>query len=204
MKHLILSVLAVLTLMGSASALSPGPEDRKAMCQRNPEKYVWVEKDQFCVPKNPCESVNWSVKDAYCVTKFTGIQTRDDSMVNDIITRYLEKVRQIKAESIVFLGDESGDPYKDFAVKTSDDSYLVFRFYGQHDHDFTTDMEKAACWAYGGEHSRTITDGHYECANISSKELCEDIGDFASLLYGNNISAHWDSYNNTCDLSDGF
>ena len=55
MKKTLLSVLAGLTVVGSAIA-APTPEDRKALCQLLMEKgtHVWVDKSQACIPRNPC------------------------------------------------------------------------------------------------------------------------------------------------------
>ena len=51
MKKTLLSVMAGLTVVGSASA-APTPEERKELCQLLIDKgtHVWVEKTQACIP----------------------------------------------------------------------------------------------------------------------------------------------------------
>lgn len=66
MKKTLLSILTGLMVIGLAVA-APTPDDRRALCEKHPEKYVWVEKDQFCAPINPCESDNAEIKEAYCL-----------------------------------------------------------------------------------------------------------------------------------------
>ena len=68
MKKTLLSVLAGLTVIGSASAV-PTPEDRKALCQLLIDKgtHVWVEKTSACIPVNPCKSDDEQIKEAYCI-----------------------------------------------------------------------------------------------------------------------------------------
>ena len=64
MKKIIFGILAGIVIIGSASAV-PSPADRKRLCEQQPDKFVWVEKNQACVPINPCLSDNREVKLAY-------------------------------------------------------------------------------------------------------------------------------------------
>ncbi len=69
MKKTLLSVLAGLTVMGSAFADGPSVEDRKKLCQLLIKKgtHVWVEKTEACIPVNPCHSDDSKIKEAYCI-----------------------------------------------------------------------------------------------------------------------------------------
>ena len=65
MKKTLLSVLAGITVIGSAAAL-PSVEERKTLCDKYPDKYVWVEKTEACVPINPCKSEHREIRKGYC------------------------------------------------------------------------------------------------------------------------------------------
>ena len=65
MKNVLLSALAGLAVINAASA-APSVEQRKEMCEKHPDKYVWVEKNSACIPINPCASTNESIKSSYC------------------------------------------------------------------------------------------------------------------------------------------
>ncbi len=58
-KKTLLSILAGLAVIGSASA-DVTVDQRKELCAKHPEKYVWVEKDQFCAPINTCRNADGS------------------------------------------------------------------------------------------------------------------------------------------------
>ena len=66
MKKILLSSIAGLAVIGSACAAGPDT------C--NPDKYVWVEKDELCIPKNPCKSKSDVIRNAYCSTVFKDVQ----------------------------------------------------------------------------------------------------------------------------------
>ena len=57
MKKTLLSVLAGVAVITSASA------GIKETCLQNPDKLVWLEKDNTCIPVHPCENEKYS---AYC------------------------------------------------------------------------------------------------------------------------------------------
>ena len=65
MKKSLLFGLGGFMIVSSVFAL-PAPEDRKALCEKYPDKYVWVEKTEACVPVNPCLSDNAKIKQSYC------------------------------------------------------------------------------------------------------------------------------------------
>ena len=74
-KNLICYTLLGLTICGSAFAASV--EDRKAFCDKYPDKYVWVRKTEECIPINPCLSSNESIKNLYCNIVFQNVYPSD-------------------------------------------------------------------------------------------------------------------------------
>ena len=61
MNKILLSAVAGLAVINAANA------GIKETCLQHPDKLVWVEKTERCVPINPCESDDIDIHDAYCV-----------------------------------------------------------------------------------------------------------------------------------------
>ena len=116
MKKTLLSMTAALAVIGAANA------GIKETCLEHPDKLVWVEKTQRCVPINPCLSDDISIKDSYCNTIFDGNDLRED-LVEMVLDRYLSKVMLTKGKEYNINTDSNF-----VAVKTADDSYVVFDF----------------------------------------------------------------------------
>lgn len=83
MKKTLLSVIAGLAVIGSANA------GIKETCLEHPDKLVWVEKTQRCIPINPCKSDDEKIKAMYCVRRFRDVQTRGD-LYKGLIELYAE------------------------------------------------------------------------------------------------------------------
>ena len=178
MKKTLLSVLAVVSVMGAASAV-PSAADRKAMCESKPDKYVWVEKNQACVPVNPCTSSNDDMKAAYCDRTFKDIQMWDGART--IATVYLSRVRKVRGD-FDYEHSTTGVKYygQDYlAYKTSDGGYIVLEFDDTSDFvDSSEDYIKAACLAYGQTPTK---DG---CVlETADRVLCSSIAELASRVY---------------------
>jgi len=222
MKKMTLSILAGLMIIGSAFAV-PGPEDRKALCDKHPDKYVWVEKTKACIPINPCDptkSSNWfsGVRDAYCLDALTYSPLylpKDDDTARDlIINRFISNYPVLgKNPSIKFLDDHTNGYYY-VAFFTEDKNYLVAEIY---DIDFSVqdlyETVNAAASAYGvgimhyknysnyGADSdlprgMAVEDFAYVDGKYTVKK-CEDIADFASLLYGKPL-IHYSGKDGVC------
>ena len=100
MKKTLLSVLVGLVVIGSASAV-PSPEDRKALCEKQSDKFVWVEKTQACIPINPCLSSVSAIEEAYCIQLDGAAYLPNDQIKrNLIIERYVEKKLQTSVVKI--------------------------------------------------------------------------------------------------------
>ncbi len=181
MKKTLLSVTAALAVIGSACAV-PSVEDRKALCEKHPEKYVWVAKDEMCVPINPCLSANQEMQLAYCKSK---IFPFDISKRDIVVKRLAEKWWQTSIRSIKELPDLW------FAVFTTDGDYFVG---GRADAEQMTkdDAVDMAFYAYGyNARLDEGENGNYRIGyGVGSLEECDDIKDFASLLFENLIEGH--------------
>ena len=154
MKKTLLSVLAGVSVIGAASAV-PSVADRKAMCDKNPDKYVWVEKNQACVPVNPCESSNESIKNTYC----------DDTTFANITNLNLMAAAQaVEIREAALLGDtDTSDHIRYDYLKSSPryfllhnhvrGTYMVYKFgsdFSTIDRPSAMETLKARCQALNG------------------------------------------------------
>lgn len=188
MKKTLLSVIAGLAVINAASAV-PSPADRKALCEKHPEKYVWVEKTQACVPIDPCNSDNVTIKETYC------IETKDiyfpENQLDLVLSRYAEKVLKTTLLGKQILKDGK------VAMVTSDGGYAVVDIEDYTDYSDVTRKYRStladivAAWAYGYILDLSVNIDEIEddvfvhtdriIGNISKTE-CDDIRDFASLI----------------------
>ena len=204
MKKTLLSMAAALAVIGSAYA-APSVEDRKAFCDEHPDKYVWVAKDEFCSPINPCESNNETIKKAYC----SSFELYNFGKKRDlVIDRYVEKVLNTKVSDIKEVSDCN------FGVKTSDGGYLLIkcRYNFKNEGYFSSVFDTAIASEVPDEFAVTfsIADAMqiYDFMNgdtgfdVFSRRIreehsylswlnpvkCKNIADFASLLSGTLIT----------------
>ena len=94
MKKTLLSITAALAVIGSANA------GLKETCLEHPDKLVWVEKTQRCIPINPCESDDAEIKRVYC----------DDITFADTSLSYGSAIQVLEIPSLyeMCLGSYSG------------------------------------------------------------------------------------------------
>ena len=192
MKKTLLSMTAVLAMVGSACAV-PTVEDRKALCEKHPEKYVWVEKTQACVPINPCVDAVGSVKNSYCLYAQPTLPARSD-LFDQIMNRYLEKNLNTNLQSTSILDSSH------IGIRTTDGGYYAIRVSAIDDKDEKW-CDYAIEYAMFAYHKYPWTDYEknydrdpriivakefsYEDVYIQGDSVeCEDIKDFASLLAG--------------------
>lgn len=64
MKKTLLSLIAGLAVINAANA------GIKETCLEHPDKLVWVEKTQRCIPINPCTSDDEDIRKAYCIDDY--------------------------------------------------------------------------------------------------------------------------------------
>ncbi len=181
MKKTLLSVLAGLTVMGSAIAV-PDPGDREELCKLLIEKgtHVWVEKTEACIPVNPCLSDEENIRNAYCISipgmEQNGIALEDERQVKTFLDRFAEKVLKTDVLDDIKYLDNGG-----VAVKTDDDGYYAFQ---QVKASTCETQARTAALAYGREMTEVKKDSGftYVITKISEQD-CTDIKDFENLLY---------------------
>ena len=179
MKKTLLSVLAGLTVMGSAFA-APTPEDRKALCDLLIEKgtHVWVKKTQACIPINPCKSEDPDIVLGYCIS-VTPMLIEDERQAKLFLERYAQNVLKAQITGI--------DHKPDFTIATTSDG----GYYAVETIADPTCIKQAdtASRAYGkylkiiqDDHGGPISDKVLQIPGID-QQTCEDIKDFHNLLY---------------------
>ena len=190
MKKTLLSVLAGLTVIGSASA-APTPEDRKALCQLLIDKgtHVWVEKTKACIPVNPCLSDDEQIKKAYCFEKtLLGISLDDDKKVDLWLNKFAEQcIKSKMVEKICLLGSEyewTKMPDNYISIKTADGGYYTLHmtyFYNENGKQSADSVVTTAAEAYcaNPEHSLNMRD---ILIDKKYEGICKDVMDFAKKL----------------------
>lgn len=202
MKKTLLSVFAGMIVIGSAFA-APTPEDRKKLCEKHPDKYVWVEKDQFCAPRYPCASENTDIRNAYCIDIFDSTQK---SVMQNVIVRDKLLKRALGAHNIVKVEHGFDDCvlreswqlggfycHSHPVLLVSYDGKYVEIPYGNPEN---LTASGAACIIYGGEFMR----GNYEdyenhrmpCTYVASSDICRELASFVSDLDGKIMKYTWE------------
>ena len=126
MKKTLLAILAAVSVMGAASAV-PSVADRKAMCERNPDRYVWVEKNQACVIRKACDENKFN---AYCNRLFANTQTTTKEEAYELVNLYLKRKNNgNRCQTIKLRDGESNNVGQDYVqCITSDGYYYEFEF----------------------------------------------------------------------------
>ncbi len=203
MKKTLLSIIAGLMVAGTAFAV-PDVGDRKALCEKYPDRYVWVEATEACIPLNPCESNDESIRNSYC-SKFKLYNFGSNRDL--VIGRYAEKVLGTKVSDIKEVSDCN------FGVKTSDGGYLLIQcwrnfrnegYFNANDYSYTpvaSEVPDKYTVAFALADASQIYDRYYMGLGLNVFDdrmieeqrylnrdvdlgTCEDIADFASLLSG--------------------
>jgi len=197
MKRTLVSIIAGLTVVGSAVAV-PTPEDRKALCLKHPDKYVWAEKTSTCIPINPCESADLKIKDAYCVSINTDTLPQDREMRDMIINRYVENMMNTKVSEIKYF--TQNDKYIS-AFKTTDGGYYAIQSERYIDADTKRpcaidtyskwagaaygNIPKSSLWAASWDDEIANGSGTFiYYKGVKDAQTCKNIADFASLISG--------------------
>ncbi len=187
MKKTLLSIIAGLAVVNAASAV-PSAADRRSLCEKYPDKYVWVEKTLACVPINPCESNDDTIRDAYCFNEI--ILPSDTEKRNMIIDMYLNKVRKTAISEVIEVSSNV------VGIKTNDGGYIAFL---QDSTDSQSDCLmnlRYSVTAYGynpqdlqyHHGSRSASLLYVSVDDASFDEKMNDIADFASVLQGDFIT----------------
>lgn len=182
-------------IVGTAFGV-PTPEDRKRLCEQNPNEFVWVEKGEgVCIPINPCESHIKEIRNSYCIfTKWYG---------EDIVyRRYVQNVLHTDVVEEKNIPDED-DIYT--AYKLQDGGYIVFESmlpFEKDNSNFSLDWSiYGGCWAYGKDYFKpsTFSDNAGACEDVVSNIQCDDIADFVSTVV-NNLCVGSFKENNECHI----
>ena len=141
-------------------------DGNRAICEKYPEKYVWVEPTATCVPRNTCKSENLDIQYEYCA----GGCFSDDK-------RAFEKKMQLKGKEVLKF-----EPIEEnyTAVYTTDGYYFVFERIT--DCNFNSELEQHiydACAAYG---YATAGEACFKNSEFEPEE-CTKIADFVSDLH---------------------
>lgn len=182
-KNLICNALFLMTVCSSAFAVSA--DDRQTFCESHPDKYVWVEGTEACVPINPCLSDNEAIRKRYCVRLFAIGKLSDDKM-NLVFDRYSKEALEGTHIDVKKLDEYEGGVY--YSIKSSTGAYLVTE--ASKGADLNWSIANNAFFAYGtsgtwdpyGEEKYGIDKPVFYSFESLDEEKCRDIADFASLL----------------------
>ena len=194
MKKTLLSVVAGLAVVSAANA------GIKETCLEHPDKLVWVEKNQRCIPINPCVSDDIEIRDTYCDIDFNTIE---DNLVQ-IVKLYARNVLGTEVSSTTHLS--SNDGYWYLAVKTMDGGYFVAA--GAGFVEYTKDHLVAnvifdARKALGVNGPCVGAEGKFECytridGHVLVEQDCNEIAQLASSLSGVSINSSYKADEKTC------
>ena len=67
----------------------PSLGDRRVLCEKYSDKYVWVEKAEACVPLNPCLSDAPSIRNAYCDGRFSDVSVKNYGAAEQLVQQYV-------------------------------------------------------------------------------------------------------------------
>ena len=207
MKKTLLSMLAGIAVVGSAFAV-PSPDDRRALCEQHPDKYVWVEKTQACIPVLPCLSDNISIVNAYCANVGSFV---DEGVMRAVHNKYIEQILHTHALSSSY-HDNGGDRGGYYSYKLADGGYIsIYVLTGDNPFDDENNPDKnlvlAVCGAYNPSEVFDAGSGvllrdsvevnerynGFACPGIKSAELCDDMTQFISSLGSGEFEGKWDS-----------
>lgn len=189
MKKTLLSVIAGLAVINAASAV-PSPADRKALCEKHPDKYVWVEKTEACVPINPCKSDSSTIQEAYCNRVFKDVQLGNWRKGATVVEEYARNNLGVGAVLIL----ENSFFGQDYVRAVLDDGgYMVFEFDDLSDlggADVREGAGRAACAVYGGAWSSF--DGNQRSASCSgvSEAGCAKVAELMTELRDGTLASH--------------
>lgn len=188
MKKTLLSVIAGLAVIGSATAV-PSMDVQQKNCEDG--QHVWVEKTKTCVPINPCLSNDENIKKAYCLAEDMADLPHDKGKRDLMINTYIGNVSNTGVSAITEIDSEY------VGVKTQDGNYLVFKLskYAD-DHCLSQMIRGFHVYGYGWdklefEDRADINIGY--SANVNSETECNNIINFASAMAGKDFNGKYES-----------
>lgn len=193
MKKTLLSVVAGLAVVSAANA------GIKETCLEHPDKLVWVEKTQRCIPINPCKSDDATIQDAYCNTTFARVQLGSIAQGQKLVEAYLANNMNVSG---TYVGNRHRDTSllgQDFIpYELNDGGYVVFEFDDLSDitkSQIADGAMKGACYVFGGSYW-----GNGSCHLVDSDAICEDVAELATSV--SDQVMHWSFDEKELTLSD--
>ena len=172
----LLSVLAGVMVVGSASAL-PSLEQRQALCEKHPDKYVWVSKNNACIPINPCEANDKTIGEAYCIVGASALPANIEK-AKLLVEKYTQNVMGTTMSDLNVLDNRY------YSLETSDGGYYVLHK-GASDEEINVYLAAQwSAWAHGYDWSGLKN----TTFQVSDEKTCNDIIDFASVFSGDTLS----------------
>lgn len=173
MKKLMIGIAGIMAMVASVNAADT--EKIKAACQSS-DKTVWVEKTQACVPVNPCESGNETIRSLYCQNHadvFYYAVPKGNITTIDVINIYAKYYKdlycQVSEQNIV---EKDGYVF----VPCSGKDYVVFKFSAS-ETDSLGVVTDLLCPE--GSIKTTNYDGRTYCKNVSHKD-CDTVKDIVN------------------------
>ena len=204
MNKILLSGLAGLAVINAANA------GIRETCLQNPDKLVWVEKTERCVPINTCKASDQTIVDSYCNRDFADVQVENYDQADKLAHKYIE-VRMGKSVTSggVIETTYMGNDY--YGYKLSDGGYEVFEF------DDTSDRTKGTVqfgiwWgvcgiiyhknnmfamAYLGVDGAILADGYATCYATETMDApesdCKEMADVISEISGFSVNYNFET-----------
>lgn len=195
MKKTLLSVIAGLAVIGSATAV-PSMGVQQKNCEDG--QHVWVEKTKTCVPINPCLSDDADIKRAYCI-EYTFDDFRiTEGLARKVIEKYFEDY--LPVTEVKFLKSNNS-----FGVIYDNGNYVEIEFLYLVSDLSLLDFTGLACAAVTKEqpvHNTLREPGTVFCTGAHDRETCRKVYEFGKELGSGrtNAMAIWDDLDKKCRL----
>lgn len=169
MKKKLLGIAGVLAMISSANAVDTA--QIKAACQSS-DKTLWVESNQVCIPRNPCENPNY---EQYCNRDFANMQVTGREY--EAIVNIFAEAKKLDCKAVEQNGKVFGEDY----VVCMGNDVMVFKFDDINEHFASTDnclsedAKHAVCIAvdgrYDGNRNCFVSNGDYDMINMINKHV---------------------------------
>lgn len=193
-------------VISSAAFAAPDVAAIKAACQSS-DKTIWVEKNQICIPANPCTSDNMNAKQ-YCSSLFADSQTGTDRGAMGVVDLYA-KTHGLDCEPVSVEFNAVGQDY----VTCVGNDVMVFEFDDTRDpdHDFNYYAKdfygsfEVICKAVGGDLHKSYSDSLtgpniYLCHGVT-EYACGMVTDIMLKKYDLGVLADYHIDESVCSMT---
>ena len=204
MKKIVLGILALFVVVGSASAV-PSVDDRRDRCEKR-DGWVWVPKTSACIEKYPCSSNNADIRNAYCINT---LHYAEESVAQDANVRDKLLKKALGTQNITdveFSKDNCVlvESWQLVGLYCHDMPVLLINYDGMYaEVPYGGDMviltaSGVACDVYGGSCAERgfeeyDNDNKMPCRGLDGAETCKGLASFVSDLIGRNVKAKWET-----------